>query len=732
MGKTMKKIFCFVFMLAFLLSLASCTSGNKNTSTKTNTVTTTPGTSTIITTPSSTTTTTQVIVPSVDYYTVEFDVLGHGTKPFTQVVDKGGYATLPKAPTEDGWIFEGWYKDAACQEEFIFAAEVITANIVLYAKWTEFRGVTLPTNYTPTIYLAGDSTVQTYADTQYIAGWGQYLNLFFDEEVKVVNAARGGRSSRSFINEDRLFTASGAKYSFSENGGKSIEETIQAGDFLFVQFGHNDDSTKGYATMPDRMVPLGEPDENGIYPVTAPTEMKATTYLPEEYTSQATEKEISTMQAEIAKYGDTYYAYGDGTYKWYLKQYIDLARSKGATPVLLTPVARVSFNADGTLKSGPGLHGDDFAYVKAVRQLAEEENCLLIDTFEATKNMIETATKSYADFLMAIVPNTLDNGPWPSGYDNAYNNAEAGYQKMEATHYNKYGAYLTAACIAERILIAHNEGVIKGSQKQEYFNFASRILTTPYSYVDPSNRISISKIDELEGLLTLINPTNPNRVYVQPQEAIKAIEELASKGDISSINKDNYLEWMEYCQTARAVYESLNFDYRDDVTNYSILESYEEACLKARPKPIKTVVLSANDFVDAQTPITVDDHTFSFDSNIVSYSKKAAGFVYNDVAYEATTNSIRLAGNAKITGDQTKFIEFTTTGACEITIVASGGGDTTRYIQMANANKVVVASFDVEPSQTVSTVEITEGGTYRIGSKGSNIDVYYIIIEYYA
>lgn len=707
----MKKIFLrmgsLIASLAIIFSLFACSKGEDTPTDDTN-------------------------LPTQDYYVVDFDVQGHGEKPKSQAVDAGGYAVAPLNPTEEGWIFEGWFKEANCENEYVFANEPVNADITLFAKWNEYKGVTLPTDSTPTIYLAGDSTVQTYADTQYIAGWGQYLNLFLDEDVKVVNAARGGRSSRSFINEDRLFTADGIKYSFSENGGKSIEETIKAGDYLFVQFGHNDDSTKGYATMVDRMVPLGTPDANGIYPVTAPAEKKPTTYLPNEFTSQATEKEITTITNEIAKYGDDYYAFGDGTYKWYLKQYIDLARSKGAIPVLMTPVARVSFNADGTLKSGPGLHGDDFAYVKAVRQLAEEENCLLIDNFEFSKKLIETATKSYADFLMAIVPNALDNGPWPTGYDNAYGNSDAGFEKIEATHYNKYGAYLTAAYVAEAIINSNENGIIKGTNTvKEYFNFSSNILTTPYSYIDPSNRIGISKVAELEGLFDVVNPTNPNRVYMQPAEAIAAIEALAAKGEISSINADNYKTWIGYCEEARAVYDQLNFDYRSEVTNLSVLEEYEAAALAARPKPIKTAVLSANEFVDVNTAITNEDHTFTFDANIIEYSKKAAAFTHNGVQYEATTNSIRLAGNAKITSDQTKYIEFSVTGSCSITIVASGGGDATRYINMANADKKVVATFNVEPSQTLSTCEIDEAGTYRIGSAGSNIDVYYVIIEYY-
>ena len=102
----------------------------------------------------------------------------------------------------------------------------------------------LPTNKKPTIFLAGDSTVKTYADNQFIGGWGQFFGLFLDG-IDVHNAAQGGRSSRSFINEGRLMATGeeGFAYNFSENGGKSIEEEIGEGDFLFVQFGHNDDET---------------------------------------------------------------------------------------------------------------------------------------------------------------------------------------------------------------------------------------------------------------------------------------------------------------------------------------------------------------------------------------------------------------------------------------------------------------------------------------------------------
>lgn len=51
------------------------------------------------------------------------------------------------------------------------------------------------------IYLAGDSIVQNYTEEEFIAGWGQFLPRFFKPDVNIFNYAKGGRSSRLFINE---------------------------------------------------------------------------------------------------------------------------------------------------------------------------------------------------------------------------------------------------------------------------------------------------------------------------------------------------------------------------------------------------------------------------------------------------------------------------------------------------------------------------------------------------
>lgn len=91
-----------------------------------------------------------------------------------------------------------------------------------------------------TVWLAGDSTIaikETKAFPE--TGWGMPFVYFFDSSVTVKNIAKNGRSTRTFIAE-KLWS--------------SIEENLKAGDYVFIQFGHNDESkekTDRYTT-PDQ------------------------------------------------------------------------------------------------------------------------------------------------------------------------------------------------------------------------------------------------------------------------------------------------------------------------------------------------------------------------------------------------------------------------------------------------------------------------------------------------
>ena len=237
------------------------------------------------------------------------------------------------------------------------------------------------------IYLAGDSIVQNYEKEEFIAGWGQFLPRFFKPDVNVFNYAKGGRSSRLFINEGRF---------------EEIDRHIQSGDYLFIEFCHNDDDSKDYKSMFNRQTPLGVPDESGRFPVIAGVKMP-TNYIPPEYIEalnnddSITDKQavLNSVLAINQSYPyDTYYPYSKdasmGSYKWFIKQFIDMARKHDAVPVLVTAPARTFFNADGTIMDAPGCHGgNNFSYIRAMRQIGEETGTPVLDLFSYSVNLFE-------------------------------------------------------------------------------------------------------------------------------------------------------------------------------------------------------------------------------------------------------------------------------------------------------------------------------------------------------
>ncbi|GGJ00395.1 rhamnogalacturonan acetylesterase RhgT [Alicyclobacillus cellulosilyticus] len=132
------------------------------------------------------------------------------------------------------------------------------------------------------VFLAGDSTMATYPPEHApMAGWGQMFHHCFTNAVEIHNHAVCGRSSKSFLAEGRL---------------EPILQQMQQGDYLFVQFGHND----------------AKPDP--------------------------------------ARYADPF-----TTYQECLAQFLIRFRQQGGQPILLTPVERRSFSEDGLFTS---THGD--------------------------------------------------------------------------------------------------------------------------------------------------------------------------------------------------------------------------------------------------------------------------------------------------------------------------------------------------------------------------------------
>ncbi|MCR5112406.1 MAG: hypothetical protein K6A63_00560 [Acholeplasmatales bacterium] len=568
-----------------------------------------------------------------------------------------------------------------------------------------------------TIYLAGDSTVKTYSDDQYIGGWGQYLDQFVSDNVTVVNAAEGGRSSRSFINEGRLYD-NDSTVSFSQNGGKAIGDTIKEGDYLFIQFAHNDDDTKlvasassNYGTIYDRMVPLGDAT-NGTYPVTA-GEKTTTTVLPEIYTQYASASEETKALETIAKYGSTYYAYGSGTYKWYMKQYIDFAREKGATPVLVTPVPRVKFSGNEII-GGAGLHGENFAYVQAVRQLAEEEDCLLVDLFADTKEILEAATSTYANYLMALKPNSL-TGTWPAGYDSTYGNTDLGYSGIEATHYNKYGAFLSAAKVAEAILADKDTKV---NNNTESFEFADSVLTTPENYIAPSNLMSKSTISTVEALFTTVNVTDPERTYPTADALEAKLAEIPAVADITAANYEAVAVLLE---EAKVLYAQLNVD--DRKAEYKTKIDATEVQIAAIEKSLR--------------PVATNTYTLDC-STLTAVTDVAAPFVVNDAGNKFSINSdcFKFGGSGSTAGENIS-ITVEGTGTVLFTITAySGNTEKACLLGVSDGTTETKANLD-SGSPKEFTFEFTISGSatfyiYRAAGSGTGVMCSSIVTEYFA
>lgn len=164
------------------------------------------------------------------------------------------------------------------------------------------------------IFWAGDSTVQTNDITTYPqTGIGQVFTLYLKENVTVVNHAKNGRSTKSFLDEGRL---------------NAIEESIGKGDFLFIQFGHNDEKAED----------------------------------PSRYTEPFS------------------------SYMKNLEIFIDTARHHEAYPVLITPLERRCFADERHL--GMGAHSD---YVAAMKQVAEQKQVPLVDLYSMSRVELKRA-----------------------------------------------------------------------------------------------------------------------------------------------------------------------------------------------------------------------------------------------------------------------------------------------------------------------------------------------------
>ncbi|MGC4104431.1 rhamnogalacturonan acetylesterase [Ferruginibacter sp.] len=202
------------------------------------------------------------------------------------------------------------------------------------------------------VYLIGDSTMCEYDSSRApLTGWGMPFKYFFDSTVKVDNRARGGRSTRTFI---------------SENRWQPIADSLQEGDYVLMQFGHNDEAKE--EIYKDRYTPV--PD-----------------------------------------------------YKTNLIKFITETRAKNANPVLITPVTRMRFDKDGKIEE---THKE---YSAAVWEVAKQTNTPVIDLDAKSRDLLQQFGPVNSKLLFMQL-DSLEHPGYPNGQKDNTHFTEFGARRM--------------------------------------------------------------------------------------------------------------------------------------------------------------------------------------------------------------------------------------------------------------------------------------------------------------
>ncbi|MBR3513266.1 MAG: rhamnogalacturonan acetylesterase [Bacteroidaceae bacterium] len=186
----------------------------------------------------------------------------------------------------------------------------------------------------PVVFITGDSTVKnTDRDSTGMWGWGSQADRIFDaDKITWINCAQAGRSCRTYLREGRW---------------EKVYNDLQRGDFVLIQFGHND------------IGELGRGKHRGEIPGTADTSL------------------VSRVVLQDEAYNEVVYSFG-----WYLRKMIDDCRQKGATPILVSLTPRNEW-PDGKIERRNDSYG------KWYREVAEQTGCTLVDVHNITADALD-------------------------------------------------------------------------------------------------------------------------------------------------------------------------------------------------------------------------------------------------------------------------------------------------------------------------------------------------------
>lgn len=183
----------------------------------------------------------------------------------------------------------------------------------------------------PVVFFTGDSTVKNAdKDDDGMWGWASQAQTVFDEsKITLCNAARAGRSTRSFVREELW---------------EKVYNSLEPGDFVTIQFGHND------------ICPITDQKARGVIPGTKDT--------------------LHVYKLDNGTY-EVVYSFG-----WYLKKMIDDCREKGATPILVSLTPRNEW-------PGGRIERRDNTYGKWYREVVEQTGVEFIDLHNLSADFLD-------------------------------------------------------------------------------------------------------------------------------------------------------------------------------------------------------------------------------------------------------------------------------------------------------------------------------------------------------
>ena len=234
----------------------------------------------------------------------------------------------------------------------------------------------------PVVWFTGDSTVKNAdKDDDGMWGWASQAATVFDTtKVQLVNAARAGRSTRTFIKEG-LWDA--------------VYQNLKPGDFVTIQFGHND------------ICPITDAKARGVILGTADT--------------------CHVFKLDNGDY-EVVYSFG-----WYLKKMIDDCREKGATPILVSLTPRNEW-------PGGKVERRDGSYGKWYREVVAETGVEFVD--------VHNISADFLDKKFAVSSLPADKEKAKAKMAEQKEKAGAKYFKKDHTHTSKLGAQMNAQSFA--------------------------------------------------------------------------------------------------------------------------------------------------------------------------------------------------------------------------------------------------------------------------------------------